>query len=253
LPRLPRRHRFAVVCLVASLGVIGGVIGYADDEEETIAGDPLTMEVILGCPDGYSESKWKVLLPPDKNGNGIVCISKSNKEDVIDDVIEDHSGKIAAGGHGNVIDKGKKIEQQDISFSFHGLQKGPAEKGGGAEAVGEFEFHDQTPGGQDLRVHGNVLCLSVFGNEATFVGQVTQSTDKALPLGARVVWLAQDNGEGVGDSPDRLSRPVAEAIKLPADAADPAEAEKEPPPSKLCSAKVKAPVLPILSGNIQVY
>jgi hypothetical protein len=141
-------------------------------------------------------------------------------------------------GHGNFFDGGKKITQ-DLSFSFHAIGEGTDGKFIADAAKGEFEFHDQTPGGQDLTVHGEVLCASVSGNFARLVGVVTRSNDKGLPLQTLVTWSAVDNGEGTGDTPDEVSRLAPVGVTKTT--------------GSLCGGKAPAATLrTVLNGNIQV-
>ena len=144
----------------------------------------------------------------------------------------DDEGRLKSAGHGNFFDGGKQRDQ-DISFSFHGIERGDA-----GAAKGEFEYHDQTGVGPDLTVHGDVLCLSVQKNIATFLGVVTRSNDLELPVGGFFMWVAIDNGEGIQDEPDQVSRPFSLGPK-----------EK---PS--CGERfIKVPTRPIVGGNVQVF
>lgn len=140
-------------------------------------------------------------------------------------------------GHGNFFDGGKSLTQ-DISFSFHAIGDGDLGKIIGDSAKGEFEYHDQTPGGQDLTVHGEVVCATVNGTFARLVGRVTISNDKALPVSTLVSWQAVDNGEVAGSAPDQVSRLAPIGVKVPANP---------------CSGKAPAANLrDVLNGNIQV-
>jgi hypothetical protein len=139
-------------------------------------------------------------------------------------------------GHGNFFDGGKKVVQ-DISFSFHALGTAPDGKIVNGVATGQFEYHDQTSGGPDMTVHGEVLCASISGNFVSLVGIVTRSNDKGLLVNTLVAWQAEDNGEGSPNPADRVTR-LSPIGVIKADA---------------CRGKV--PILklaPIVSGNIQV-
>jgi len=54
-------------------------------------------------------------------------------------------------------------------------------------------------------LHIDVRCLVVRGNEAWLSGPVTRSDNLDFPLGAVFLWRVQDNGEGRGAAPDRIS------------------------------------------------
>ena len=107
----------------------------------------------------------------------------------------------------------------------------------GGVATGQFEYHDQTSGGPDTTVHGEVLCASISGNYVSLVGIVTRSNDKGLLVNTLVAWQGEDNGEGIADPADRVSR-LSPIGVIKADA---------------CNGKVPTLKLtPIASGNIQV-
>lgn len=69
----------------------------------------------------------------------------------------------------------------------------------------QFQLRDQ-----DLRLHVEVDCLTVVGNEAWIGGVVSSSSDPAR-VGTRVTWRVQDNGEG-GGAIDQGSMPVPGAV-----------------------------------------
>jgi hypothetical protein len=171
------------------------------------------------CPFGFKLVQVKVGDPVDENGNGVAC---SDGVSVVDDVVKGEDADTEfVGGHGNFL-SGK----QDISFSFHGKQNKAL------VIKGEFEMHDQTSG---VRLHGDVTCLRVEANQARLGGTITQSTDAKLPVGATVVWIAADNGEGQLDKPDLVSRP-----------------SQAKDPKNDCHRLLKLDWQPIIGGNIQV-
>jgi len=65
-----------------------------------------------------------------------------------------------------------------------------------------------TPGvevpGFFARIHAHIICSRIVGNQARIGGVVDQSSDPGF-LGRDMAFLAEDNGEGVNDPPDRLS------------------------------------------------
>jgi hypothetical protein len=240
-----RRFAFA---LVVSVG-LAGVVAYARglEEEETLAGpavtgaeDPDPGDGTVGtCPPNFPiQMGVKLEDKADKNGDHIVCTDEEGKRVVDNDFFGDQKGPSKVTGHGNFFDGGKKLVQ-DISFSFNGINTGDGSKGFADTAKGEFEYHDQTGQGPDLTVHGDVLCVSTSGNTARVIGRVTRSNDALLPEGTAVLWLAEDNGEGINEPVDRVTRlhPIGNILPK-----DPCRAKfPEPPPTRL-----------IASGNIQV-
>jgi len=202
VPTNRRTPRLEMVCVVVALALTGGAIGFANEEEETLAGDPTKVVQESGCPADYPIPvviNEKEGSPVDENGDGIIC-TDGMKQFVDNLLAHENDGKLMVTGHGNFFDLGKKIVQ-DISFSFHGIERGQ-----NGSAKGVFEYHDQTGSGPDLTVHGDVLCLAVDANVATLVGRVTRSNDLGLPVDRLVVWRAEDNGEGNLAVPDRVSR-----------------------------------------------
>ena len=229
-------------------------------EEASVAGPPMAeLEEIKGtCPDGFTLIEVKFGDPSDTNGNGYICTDgkrfiddlvsgacpfgfelvpvkigdpiDSNRNGYacfdgrtfVDDTVKGPDADTEwVGGHGNLV-----FPKQDISFSFHGKQNKQL------VIKGEFEMHDQI---SDVRIHGDVTCLRVEANQARLGGVVTQSTDPKVPVGSAVTWFAADNGEGLLDKPDLLSRP-----SLGKD------------PKNDCHRLIKLAVDPILNGNIQV-
>jgi hypothetical protein len=140
----------------------------------------------------------------------------------------------AAEGHGSV--EFIKGLTQGYRFSFTARREDEAvpPKKENVEAKGQFEYHPES-GNTELRVHGQVICLSVIKNTAVIGGVVTQSDTKEFPVGQEVFFEATDNGEGDSNSLDMLSQ-----VMLAKNARD---------------ACLKPPVLktpPIKDGNIQV-
>jgi len=237
------RRRF-LLALVVSVGLCG-VLAHAI-EEETLAGPALGFVEDIddgantgSCPENFPiEIYVKPGHTADKNGDLIVCTDETAKRFVDNDFLGDADGPAQVSGHGNFFDGGKKLTQ-DISFSFHGKNTGKGSKDFSDDAKGEFEYHDQTGVGPDLTVHGEVLCLSATGNTALLIGKVTRSNDLALPVDTLVVWMTQDNGEGIDLGVDRVSRIAPIGSKLPKESCR--IKFPEPPPLRT-----------IVSGNIQV-
>jgi hypothetical protein len=207
-----------ITALVFAFG-IAGVFVYAQELDKTLAGIPKDLEKPEGCPEEYPIAvPVKIGDPIDKNGDGIVC-TDAGFTDVVDNSegSDSSTGSRHVSGHGNFFSDGFPSKDPitkepllkdpiakvlDISFSFHGI----GINGLGNEAKGKFEYHNQTPEGQDLTVHGDVLCLSIQKNRATLIGIVTRSNDGQLPVDRLVTWRAIDNGEGSNAGPDSVSR-----------------------------------------------
>lgn len=58
----------------------------------------------------------------------------------------------------------------------------------------------------DARLHLEVDCLRVVANRAYVGGVISNSNDPVYPVGLRVFFRAEDNGEGASAAPDRVSR-----------------------------------------------
>lgn len=56
-----------------------------------------------------------------------------------------------------------------------------------------------------VKMHIAVQCLVVERNTAWMSGTVTHYNDQTVPVGRVFVWQVQDNGEGQGAPPDRIS------------------------------------------------
>jgi hypothetical protein len=56
-----------------------------------------------------------------------------------------------------------------------------------------------------VKMHIDVQCLVVERNRAWMSGPVTRSNDPLTPVGRVFVWQVQDNGQGQGAPPDRIS------------------------------------------------
>ena len=202
MTRLMARHAAALVFMFGTAGVLVYANG-PNEVPKTLAGETKDLEAPDGCP---AEYPVVVIVKPgntqDLNGDGIVCYNPKSGETVDNGESEPtFNGTRHVSGHGNFFDGGEE-EGQDISFSFHGI----GINGDGGQAKGTFEYHDQTGGGPDLRVHGDVLCLTVNDNVATLVGIVTRSNDGGLPVDKLVIWRTVDNGEGANAMADTVTR-----------------------------------------------
>ena len=90
---------------------------------------------------------------------------------------------------------------------------------------------------EDLNGNGWICTDGVksFDDILTEAGPDTQ--DPKLPVGVLVVWLTADNGEGINELVDLLSRPSRVETKGP---------------NKGCEREIKFSAERIASGNIQV-
>ena len=92
-------------------------------------------------------------------------------------------------------------------YSFAALQTDPAT----LAAKGQFEVAYTTgaplPVG-DVRIHGEVTCMIVFGNTSRVVGQITKiwrnGVPSPIPVTTHAFWVVVDNGEGASN-PDLVS------------------------------------------------
>jgi hypothetical protein len=62
---------------------------------------------------------------------------------------------------------------------------------------------------EDLRLHIQIDCLNVIGNIAVMSGTVSSVTGAGNSVGDPVIFAAQNNGEGSGAAPDRITRAFA--------------------------------------------
>lgn len=76
-------------------------------------------------------------------------------------------------------------------------------------AKGEFEGgYDLIAGGEAVRIHGTVDCLSIIANQAWVSGPIEQYIFNGVPqptTNRQFLVRVTDNGEGASDPPDRPS------------------------------------------------
>ena len=193
------------------------------EEAETLKGEG--KETGGACLDGWVIIDWPVGVKYDVNMNGFVCWDGVTAW--MDDVLTAEGPETEfAGGQGTYIALGKK-GAQNVTFAFHGRQNKTM------VVKGQFELNDHA---NDLHVHGEVTCLIVAKNTAILGGIITQSTDGKLPVGAALFWRATDNGEGINEPVDFVTRPVLSKT-----------------PKEGCKGKFPIePDMKIEAGNIQV-
>ena len=67
-------------------------------------------------------------------------------------------------------------------------------------AKGQFEVMYTTPAGGEIKIHGEVVCMNVFGNNARVAGQITKlwrnGVQSPITANTHAFWVVVDNGEG---------------------------------------------------------
>jgi hypothetical protein len=75
-------------------------------------------------------------------------------------------------------------------------------------AKGQFEVMYTTTAGNDVKIHGDVVCMNVFGNNARVAGQITKLWRNGVPspltANTHAFWVVVDQGEGQAN-PDLVS------------------------------------------------
>ncbi len=138
-------------------------------------------------------------------------------------------------GHGPVVQSATgsghfTVDNELRTFSFTALRYADG------TVQGEYELFNRA---SDVRIHGDVTCLSVMGNLAWIGGVQEQSSSDAFPPGGENGFRVSDNGEGANEPPDEISLMFVNAPPGFAQA--------------YCNGRVPAPPLvPVEAGNIQV-
>ncbi len=103
-----------------------------------------------------------------------------------------------ASGHGNLrVDGDGNPTEALRTFSFVAVRHPDG------TVVGQAELQNRSDG---LRVHVAIDCMAIDGNQASLVGYVTQSNNPEFAaVGDGAIFGVEDNGEGRGDEPDRIS------------------------------------------------
>jgi hypothetical protein len=100
----------------------------------------------------------------------------------------------SASGHASVIQQPSGALR---TFSFH------ARVMPDGSVQGEYDNHNRQAGFVN---HGDIDCLRLIGtNGAVMGGPSRRSDNPAAGPGSRVIFRVEDNGEGAGDVPDRVS------------------------------------------------
>lgn len=75
-------------------------------------------------------------------------------------------------------------------------------------AKGQFEVMYTATNGTEIKIHGDVVCMNVFGNNARVAGQITKvwrnGVQSPITVNTHAFWVVVDNGEG-NPSPDQVS------------------------------------------------
>jgi len=131
--------------------------------------------------------------------------------------------KVTGSGH---FDDFRFPDAEFRTFSFTVREKAD----GGTS--GQYELHNPN---FDIRVHGEIECVAVAGNEAWFAGPTTLSSDENQ-IGVNRAFRVIDNGEGSGASADEVSFAVGVGSA-----------------QDWCDAMIPFGTNPIESGNVQVH
>ena len=90
-------------------------------------------------------------------------------------------------------------------YSFAALRTDPATP---FAAKGQFEVMLATATGITQTIHGDVICMTTFGNTARVAGQITKfwrnGAPAPIPANNHAFWVVVDNGEGAA-TPDQVS------------------------------------------------
>jgi hypothetical protein len=166
----------------------------------------LCAAVLAGCESGLEPTAMRPTAPPLFNqGSGPVVQSATG------------------AGHFTVAGELR-------TFSFTALRYADG------TVQGEYELFSRLTG---TRIHGDVTCLSVRGNQAWIGGRQEQSNNPTILPGGENGFNVADNGEGANSPPDQMSLMFVNGPPGFAQA--------------YCTAMAPAPPPnPIEAGNIQV-
>ena len=97
------------------------------------------------------------------------------------------------------LDGASDVTFASEQYSFVALRTDPATPDA---AKGQFEVMYTTPAGGEIKIHGDVVCMIVFGNTSRVVGQITKVWRNGVPspitANTHAFWVVVDNGEGQG-------------------------------------------------------
>ena len=107
-------------------------------------------------------------------------------------------------GHAGLFTTGPLTGIASEKYSYVALQTDPAT----LAAKGQYEIQYTTVAGAEVRIHGEVSCMIVFGNTARASGPITKVWRNNVPspitANTHAFWVVVDNGEGAAN-PDWVS------------------------------------------------
>jgi hypothetical protein len=149
--------------------------------------------------------------------------------------VDDGSLMLARGQPVQIVTGGGSVVREDIAGSPREIYGFQAQLDAEGSAWGEAEVHFPS---DDVTMHIAVQCLVVERNIAWMSGPVMHYGDPAIPVGRVFVWRVQDNGEGQGAPPDRISNfRYNPADNYPAD---------------ICRQKWALPMVPWDNGGVRI-
>ncbi|NNE35985.1 MAG: hypothetical protein HKN13_12150 [Rhodothermales bacterium] len=136
--------------------------------------------VFGGGTGGWNDQDAEDVSFFDEDGNEVVGVGGY--------VVEYECPTKATGGGASTSEEG---ESGNVGFN--------ARKGADAVATGQIEVHFW--GG--TKVHTEVTCLSVWGDDAWIGSVTTRSDNDDFPVGTQYFWRITDNGQGNNADADR--------------------------------------------------
>ena len=113
-----------------------------------------------------------------------------------------------ASGHVGFNFGGPTVGLASERYSFTALSTEPAST---FAAKGQFELMLTAATGVEQKFHGDVICMTIVGNTARLVGQLTKvwinNVQRPITGATHVIWTVQDNGEG-GQGTTDLASPM---------------------------------------------
>ena len=107
-------------------------------------------------------------------------------------------------GHVGLFTTGPATGIASEKYSYTALQTDP----GTLAAKGQYEIQYTAVSGNEIKIHGEVSCMIVFGNTARAMGPITKvwRNGVQIPITANThaFWVVVDNGEGASN-PDFVS------------------------------------------------
>ena len=115
------------------------------------------------------------------------------------------SGSRASGHVGLTFPANPGIVSE--KYSFVALSTDPATP---LAAKGQYEVMYTTGAGNTIKIHGDVSCMTTFGNNARAAGPITKvwrdGVQMPITANTHAFWVVVDNGEGASaGTPDQVS------------------------------------------------